>query len=85
MKGYKRIVGLGLLVTIGNCGAFVSSNAFLTKQTLKFHTGFSVGMGTNMVSTVALTWLYIDRWLANRRKDKSQEEYEELIMTRLKI
>ena len=75
-KGYKRTVGLGLLIAIGNCGAFVSSNVFLTKQTPKFHTGFSVGMGMNMVSTIALTWLYIGLRLANRRKDRSQEEYE---------
>jgi hypothetical protein len=39
-KGYKRSVGLGLLIAIGNCGAFISSNVFLTKETPKFHAGF---------------------------------------------
>ena len=74
-KGYKRSVGLGLLIAIGNCGAFISSNVFLTKETPKFHTGFSTGMGMNMLSAVGLTLVYVGLRIANRRKDEMQESY----------
>lgn len=76
-KGYKRTVGLGTLIAVGNCGAFISANVFLPKQTPKFHTGFSVGMGMNMLSAIGLTWLYVGLRLANRRKDKNQDLYGE--------
>ena len=33
-KGYKRIVGLGTLLAIGNCGALISANVFITKGQL---------------------------------------------------
>lgn len=76
-KGYKRTVGLGTLIAVGNCGAFISSNVFLTKQTPKFHTGFSVGMVMNMLSAIGLTWMYVGLRLANRKKDKNQGMYSE--------
>ena len=74
-KGYKRTIGFGVLVAVGNCGGFVSSNVFLPQQSPKFHTGFCVGMGMTMLSMIGMTWLYIGLRLANRRKDKEQELY----------
>ena len=71
-KGYKRTVGLGVLIAFGNCGAFISSNVFLTSETPKFHTGFSVGMGMSMLSAIALTWMYVGLRLENRRRDRLQ-------------
>ncbi|KAF2097855.1 MFS general substrate transporter [Rhizodiscina lignyota] len=71
-KGYKRTVGLGVLIAVGNCGALVSANVFLTSETPKFHTGFSVGMGMNMLCAIGLTWLYIGLRMENRRRDKTE-------------
>jgi hypothetical protein len=71
-KGYKRTVGLGVLIAVGNCGAFISSNVFLTSETPKFHTGFSTGLGMSMLSGVGLTALYVGLRLENRRKDRQQ-------------
>lgn len=73
-KGYKRTVALGLAIPIGNCGAFVSSNVFLTKETPKFHTGFSVGMAMCMMSLVALTVMYVGLKRENKRRDRKQLE-----------
>lgn len=41
-KGYKGAVALGTIIPVGNAGALVASNVFLTRETPKFHTGFSV-------------------------------------------
>ena len=73
-KGYKRTMGLGALIGFGNCGAFVSSNVFLTKETPTFHTGCSVGLRLNMLCVVGMTALYIGLRLENRRKESSMVE-----------
>jgi hypothetical protein len=69
-KGYKRTIGLGVLISVGNCGAFISSNVFLTSETPKFHTGFSTGLGMNMLCGVALTLLYVGLRMENKRRDR---------------
>lgn len=74
-KGYKRTIGLGVLIAIGNCGAFISSNVFLPKQAPKFHTGFSVGMGMNILSGIGLTWMYVGLRFANHSKGRNQAMY----------
>jgi hypothetical protein len=71
-KGYKRTVGLGVLISVGNCGAFISSNVFLTNETPKFHTGFSTGMGMNMLCGFALTVLYFGLRMENQRRDRKR-------------
>jgi hypothetical protein len=68
-KGYKRTVGLGVLISVGNCGAFISSNVFLTSQTPKFHTGFSTGLGMNMLCGISLTIFYLGLRMENKRRD----------------
>jgi len=68
-KGYKRTIGLACVIGIGNCGAFVSSNVFITKETPKFHTGFSVGMGMACLIAVGLTIMYVGLIMSNRRRD----------------
>jgi len=69
-KGYKRTIGLAALIGLGNCGAFVSSNVFLTKESPKFHTGFSVGLGMNMLVAVGLTVMYVGLRLENQKRDR---------------
>jgi hypothetical protein len=68
-KGYKRTVGLGVLISVGNCGAFISSNVFLTNETPKFHTGFSTGIGMIMLTGIALTMLYCGLRSENKRRE----------------
>lgn len=72
-KGYKRTVSLGLVIATGNAGALVSSNVFITSQTPKYPTGFSVGIGMNCLSIVCMTAFYIGLRLENRRKKRMLE------------
>ncbi|GAB7355534.1 hypothetical protein MBLNU459_g6016t1 [Dothideomycetes sp. NU459] len=73
-KGFKRTAALGLLIPVGNCGAILSSNVFITSESPKYHTGFAVGMSMNMLSMVAATVLYgYLRW-ENSKKDKLTPE-----------
>jgi hypothetical protein len=53
-KGYQRTAALGLLAPIGNCGAILSSNVFVTKEAPTYHTGFATGLGVNCVSLVGI-------------------------------
>lgn len=73
-KGYKRTVAFGMVIAVGNCGAFISSNVFLTSETPKYHTGFGVGMGMILLSTITSTIMYLGlRWENNRRDKKGIE------------
>ena len=65
-KGYKRTVALGMVIAVGNSGAFVSSNVFLASETPKYHTGFSVGMGMALISGLFLTLMYIGMRVESR-------------------
>ena len=69
-KGYKRTVAFGMVIAVGNCGAFISSNVFITSEAPKYHTGFSVGMGMMLLATVTSTLLYIGLRLENKRRDR---------------
>ena len=69
-KGYKRTVALGCLLPFGNCGAFISSNVFITKEAPKYHTGFSVGLGLILMSGTALTLMYVGLRLENSHRDR---------------
>lgn len=66
-KGYKRTVALGMVIAVGNCGAFVSSNVFLASETPVYHTGFSVDMGMAWISGAFLTALYVGMKIENRK------------------
>ncbi|KAI9735682.1 MAG: hypothetical protein M1834_001698 [Cirrosporium novae-zelandiae] len=71
-KGYKRTVGLAMLIGLGNCGAFISSNVFITSEGPEYKTGFSVGIGLNMMGGVAVTILFLGLIRENHRRDKLQ-------------
>lgn len=66
-QGYKRTVAFGMVIAVGNCGAFISSNVFITAETPKYHTGFSVGMGMLLLSVVASSLMYLGLWLEKRK------------------
>ena len=71
-KGYKRAVAFAMVTAVGNCGAFISSNVFITKEAPKYHTGFSVGLGLNMICIVSMTLLWLGLMMENRKRDKRQ-------------
>ncbi|KAI9692756.1 MAG: hypothetical protein M1820_009399 [Bogoriella megaspora] len=73
-KGFKRTVALGMVIAVGNCGAFISSNVFITKETPKFPTGFGVGMGMTWLSGIFLTVLYIGMFIGNRQKEARRRQ-----------
>ncbi|KAK6434681.1 hypothetical protein LTR95_009137 [Oleoguttula sp. CCFEE 5521] len=69
-KGYKRTVAFGMVIAVGNCGAFISSNVFLTSEAPKYHLGFSVGMGMFMLATVTSTLMYVGLRLENSKQTR---------------
>lgn len=73
-KGYKRAAALGILIPVGNLGAICSSNVFITNESPVYHTGFATGLGMNMLSLLAMTVLYLDLRLQNKRQDRDISE-----------
>ena len=66
-KGYQRAAALGLLAPIGNCGAILSSNVFVTKEAPIYHTGFATGLGVNCISLVGMISLVSYLSMENRK------------------
>lgn len=75
-KGVKRAVAFAMVTAVGNCGAFVSSNVFITAQAPKYHTGFSVGMGMNLMSMAMMTLLVVGLAMENRKRDQRRVEFD---------
>lgn len=67
-SGYKRAVSIAAIINFGTAGAFVSSNVFLFKESPKFRTGFSTGLGLACMGALAatITWLGCKRENARR-------------------
>jgi MFS family permease len=73
-SGYKRAVAIAALINFGTAGAFVSSNVFLFRETPRFRTGFSTGLGLACIGACAatVTWLGCKR--ENKRRDRRRAE-----------
>jgi hypothetical protein len=69
----KAAFATGFMIGLGNCGNLVSSNVFITTQTPWFKTGFSTGLGLNILGIVASSALELYCWMANRRRDAGKE------------
>ncbi|KAE8356760.1 major facilitator superfamily domain-containing protein [Aspergillus coremiiformis] len=76
-KGVKRSVGMGLLLAFGNCGAFVSGNVFITKQSPKYPVGFGVGLGFGVMAGIACTVYYFALRMENRRRESQPENLKD--------
>jgi MFS family permease len=70
----KRAVALAAIINFGTAGAFVSSNVFLFKETPKFHTGFSTGLGLACMGAVAATILWCGCVRENKKRDQKVTE-----------
>ncbi|EME42907.1 hypothetical protein DOTSEDRAFT_105261, partial [Dothistroma septosporum NZE10] len=57
-RGYKRAVAFAMTTAVGNCGALVSSNVYITEEEPVYRTGFSVGIAFSSLSIVSMTVLY---------------------------
>jgi hypothetical protein len=71
-KGYQRAAALGLLAPIGNCGAILSSNVFVTKEAPVYHTGFATGLGVNCVSLIGIITLVSYLSMENRKSSSKR-------------
>jgi hypothetical protein len=69
-SGNKRAVALAAIINFGTAGAFVSSNVFLFKETPRFKTGFSTGLGLACMGALAATIL----WFECKRDNKKREQ-----------
>ena len=66
-KGYQRAAALGLLAPIGNCGAILSSNVFVTKEAPVYRTGFATGLAVNCISLIGIITLVAYLSLKNKK------------------
>lgn len=82
-KGYKRTVAFACVIALGNCGAFVASNVFITEEAPKYHTGFSTNMGFISLSLVSQTALYVGLRLENAKRDRKRRELPEVLDEKL--
>jgi MFS family permease len=69
-SGNKRAVALAAIINFGTAGAFVSSNVFLFKETPRFKTGFSTGLGLACMGAVAATIT----WFGCKRENSKREQ-----------
>ena len=73
-KGYKRSIALGSIISLGNIGALVASNVFITKESPRYRTGFSVGLGFMAMAMVATTVMFCGLRTLNLSKEKASRE-----------
>ncbi|OMP88056.1 putative transporter C11D3.18C [Diplodia seriata] len=78
-KGYKRTVGFACVIALGNCGAFVASNVFITREAPVYRSGFSTNMGFVALSLVSQTALYVGLRLENRRRERERRALPEVL------
>jgi hypothetical protein len=78
-KGYKRAIAIGAIINFGTAGAFVSSNVFLFKETPRFHTGFSTGLGLACMGALAATVTFFGVQWENKRRDARRLELPEVL------
>ncbi|KAF2160669.1 hypothetical protein M409DRAFT_28809 [Zasmidium cellare ATCC 36951] len=69
-KGYKRVVAFAMTTAVGNCGALVSSNVYITEEAPGYRTGFSVGVGMSCLAILAMMGLYIGLRVGNWRGER---------------
>ncbi|KAL0260729.1 hypothetical protein SLS55_004419 [Diplodia seriata] len=78
-KGYKRTVGFACVIALGNCGAFVASNVFITREAPVYRSGFSTNLGFVALSLVSQTALYVGLRLENRRRERERRALPEVL------
>jgi hypothetical protein len=78
-KGYKRAIAIGAIINFGTAGAFVSSNVFLFKETPRFRTGFSTGLGLACMGALAATIMFFGVQWENKRRDAQRLELPEVL------
>jgi hypothetical protein len=71
-KGYKRAIAISTVVNFGTAGAFVSSNVFLFRETPRFHTGFSTGLGLACMGATGATMVFLACAWENKRRDEGR-------------
>ncbi|XPS72585.1 hypothetical protein M3J09_004750 [Ascochyta lentis] len=78
-SGYKRAVAIAAIINFGTAGAFVSSNVFLFKETPKFHTGFSTGLGLACMGALAATITWWGCKQENKKRDQKRAELPDVL------
>jgi hypothetical protein len=78
-KGYKRTVALACVIAIGNCGAFVAGNVFITEEDPVYRTGFSTNMGFICLTLVSQTLFYLGLKRENRKRDERRATLPEVL------
>ncbi|KAK4501270.1 hypothetical protein PRZ48_007077 [Zasmidium cellare] len=77
-KGYKRVVAFAMTTAVGNCGALISSNVYITEEAPGYRTGFAVGIGMSCLAIVAMTGLYVGLRVGNSRRERKVLEGSEV-------
>ncbi|KAH6621713.1 major facilitator superfamily domain-containing protein [Boeremia exigua] len=78
-SGYKRAVAIAAIINFGTAGAFVSSNVFMFKESPKFRTGFSTGLGLACMGALAATITWLGCKWENRKRDEIRATLPEVL------
>ncbi|KAH8886029.1 permease of the major facilitator superfamily [Thozetella sp. PMI_491] len=78
-KGYKRTVALACVIAVGNCGAFVAGNVFITEEAPTYRTGFSTNMGFICLTLVSQTVFYLGLRRENKKRDERRAALPEVL------
>ncbi|OJD35965.1 vitamin h [Diplodia corticola] len=78
-KGYKRTVAFACVIALGNCGAFVASNVFITAEAPQYRTGFATNMAFITLSVVSQSALYVGLRVENARRERTRRGLPEVL------
>ncbi|EPE36526.1 MFS general substrate transporter [Glarea lozoyensis ATCC 20868] len=68
LRGPKELgVGTAIILGVGNCANFVSSNIFITTEAPRYPTGFSVGMALTALALPVLGGVVLWFWMHNKK------------------
>ena len=83
-SGYKRAVAIAAIVNFGTAGALITSNVYLLKETPRFRTGFSTGLGLACMGAIAATVYQIACQRENKKRDRVRAELSGVLDTDMK-
>jgi MFS family permease len=83
-SGYKRAVAIAAIINFGTAGAFVSTNVFMFKESPRFRTGFSTGLGLACMGALAATIAWLGCQRENKKRDQQRAEMPEVLEDSMK-
>lgn len=72
---YKRSISSAMMLSIGNCGAIIASNIYITSEHPEYPTGFGVSLGLLWVCAIASAIFVVGVRRENKRRDAGERDW----------